>query len=69
MQYNITFLKFRVADEWEFTAKHLCLEFVKEGLLCKQTHGTRIRFSPPLIITREQVEEILEKIHKVLNRF
>jgi len=63
------FIAMQVADEWEYTAKDLCLEFIKEGILCKQTHGTRIRFSPPLIITKAQIDEILEKINKVLARF
>lgn len=33
----------------------LCLELKENGLLAKPTHGDKIRFAPPLIITREQI--------------
>ncbi len=47
-----------------------CLELMKNGLLAKPTHGDKIRFAPPLIITREQVLEcvgIIEQSLSVLN--
>jgi ornithine--oxo-acid transaminase len=34
-----------------------CLELMKNGLLAKPTHGDKIRFAPPLIITNEQIIE------------
>lgn len=37
-----------------------------EGLLCKETHKNVIRFAPPLIITREDLDWALERIEKVL---
>jgi ornithine--oxo-acid transaminase len=37
-----------------------------EGLLCKETHGVVIRFAPPLVITREDLDWALERIEKVL---
>lgn len=37
-----------------------------EGLLCKETHGNVIRFAPPLIIAREDLDWALERIEKVL---
>jgi ornithine--oxo-acid transaminase len=37
-----------------------------EGLLCKETHENVIRFAPPLIITREDLDWALERIEKVL---
>jgi ornithine--oxo-acid transaminase len=37
-----------------------------EGLLCKETHGTVIRFAPPLVITRADMDWALERIEKVL---
>jgi ornithine--oxo-acid transaminase len=37
-----------------------------EGLLCKDTHGTVIRFAPPLVITREEIDWAMERIEKVL---
>ena len=44
-----------------------CLELMKNGLLAKPTHGDKIRFAPPLIITREQVLECVGIIMQSLN--
>ena len=38
----------------------------RQGLLAKPTHGDRIRFAPPLIITKEQITECVEIIRKSL---
>jgi len=37
-----------------------------EGLLCKETHENVLRFAPPLIITRQELDWGLERIEKVL---
>lgn len=37
-----------------------------KGLLCKETHENVIRFAPPLIITREDLDWALERIERVL---
>ncbi len=42
----------------------LCLALKDNGLLAKPTHGDKIRFAPPLIITEEQVFECVEIIAK-----
>jgi ornithine--oxo-acid transaminase len=39
-----------------------------EGILCKETHEDTLRFAPPLIITRDQVDWALERIGRVLAR-
>ncbi len=44
----------------------LCLELKNNGLLAKPTHGDKIRFAPPLSITREQIFECVEIISKSL---
>jgi len=47
----------------------LCLELKNNGLLAKPTHGDKIRFAPPLIITKEQILEcvgIIDKSLKIL---
>ena len=36
------------------------------GLLCKETHEDTIRFAPPLVITREEIDWALERIEPVL---
>jgi ornithine--oxo-acid transaminase len=45
----------------------LCLELKENGLLAKPTHGDKIRFAPPLIITREQIKECVGIISKSLD--
>jgi ornithine--oxo-acid transaminase len=35
----------------------LCMELKENGLLAKPTHGDKIRFAPPLLITKEQIKE------------
>lgn len=47
-------------------AWELCLQLKENGLLAKPTHGDKIRFAPPLVITKEQVLECVEIIHKSL---
>lgn len=48
------------------TAWNLCLEFSKNGLLAKPTHGNIIRLAPPLVITEEQIHECSDVIEKVV---
>ena len=47
----------------------ICLAMKENGLLAKPTHGDKIRFAPPLIITKEQVLESVEIIHTSLRGF
>jgi len=47
-------------------ARHYCERLQENGLLCKETHDHVIRFSPPLVITEEQVEWAVEKIGEVI---
>jgi len=49
---------------WDF-----CLVLKENGLLAKPTHGNKIRFAPPLIITRDQILESITIIQKSLNEF
>jgi ornithine--oxo-acid transaminase len=47
------------------TAMHLCYKMMDKGLLCKPTHGNKIRFAPPLIITEEQMNAACDIIEEV----
>ncbi|MCK9266867.1 ornithine--oxo-acid transaminase [bacterium] len=47
-------------------ARGFCEKLMKEGLLCKETHENVIRFAPPLIIKKEELDWALAKIEKVL---
>lgn len=46
-------------------ARPYCEELKELGLLCKETHDTVIRFAPPLIIAKEDLDWALERIRKV----
>jgi len=50
-------------------AWELCLALKENGLLAKPTHGDKIRFAPPLIITQQQMEECINIIHQSLKIF
>ncbi|AEE91115.1 MAG: ornithine--oxo-acid transaminase [Tepidanaerobacter acetatoxydans] len=47
-------------------ARPYCEALMKKGLLCKDTHAAVIRFAPPLIITKEEIDWAMEKIKSVL---
>jgi len=47
-------------------ARRFAESLLQEGLLCKETHGNIIRFAPPLVITRDDLDWALERIEKVL---
>jgi ornithine--oxo-acid transaminase len=44
----------------------LCITMMQHGLLAKPTHGDKIRFAPPLCITKAQMDEALAIIKKSL---
>ncbi len=48
-------------------ARPFCEALKNEGLLCKETHDTVIRFAPPLVITREEIDWALSRIRQVLH--
>lgn len=47
-------------------ARKYCEQLKEQGLLCKETHDTVIRFAPPLIITKEELDWAIERIQNVL---
>ncbi|MGD6804330.1 ornithine--oxo-acid transaminase [Rossellomorea vietnamensis] len=49
-------------------ARGYCEKLKEEGLLCKETHETVIRFAPPLIISQEDLDWAIERIQKVLSK-
>jgi ornithine--oxo-acid transaminase len=48
-------------------AWELCLQLKNNGLLAKPTHGDKIRFAPPLVITKDQIDECVGIIEKSLS--
>ncbi len=53
-------------DTNKASAREVCLQLARDGLLSKDTHGTVIRLCPPLIITREQIDAALAIIRHSL---
>lgn len=49
-------------------AKKYCKELMKEGILAKDTHEVTVRFAPPLVISREQIDEAFAGIVSALER-
>ena len=46
-------------------ARHYCEKLARLGILCKETHTNIIRFAPPLVITRTDVDWAMERIARV----
>jgi len=40
--------------------------FIENGVLTKETRSRTFRFAPPLIITPEIIDEVVEKVGKAL---
>lgn len=57
-----------IGVELDEPARPYCEALQKEGLLCKETHENVIRFAPPLVIGKEDLEWAFERIRKVLAR-
>jgi len=55
-----------MAIEFESDARHIVELFKDNGVLAKHTHSTTIRFAPPLIITKDQIDWALKIIEDVL---
>ena len=53
-------------DEASGVARPFCEALSQRGILAKETHQQTIRFAPPLVITREEVDWAVEQIQAVL---
>ena len=50
------------------SARAVCDSLLENGVLSKDTHGTVLRFAPPLTITREEIDWGMERIERVFAR-
>ena len=57
-----------IGVELNHEARPYCEALKEEGVLCKETHRTVIRFAPPLTITKEELDWALDKVRKVLSK-
>jgi ornithine--oxo-acid transaminase len=56
-------------DEDSPLAWEICLKLRDNGLLAKPTHGNKIRFAPPLVITEQQILETTNIISESIRSF
>ena len=47
-------------------ARPYCDALRDAGILAKDTHGTVVRFAPPLVVTKEQIDWAMERIEPIL---
>lgn len=58
-----------IGVELDTPARPYCEQLKDEGILCKETHEYVIRFAPPLIITKDEIDWAFERIEKVIKSF
>ncbi|KAB1064493.1 ornithine--oxo-acid transaminase [Salibacter halophilus] len=56
-------------SEESTTAWDLCVKMAENGLIAKPTHGNIIRFAPPLVMTKEQLDECISIITNTISDF
>ncbi len=57
-----------VGIELDQPARPYAEKLQEEGILVKETHETVLRFAPPLIITKEELDWAIERVFKVLHQ-
>ena len=50
-------------------ARQFCEALMNKGMLCKETHEHTIRFAPPLMITREELDWAFQRVEQVFREF
>jgi ornithine--oxo-acid transaminase len=55
-----------IGVELHTEARPFCEKLRDRGVLCKETHSTVLRFAPPLVITKDEINWALERIEPVL---
>lgn len=58
-----------IESKSEKTAWNICLKLRDNGLLAKPTHSYIIRFAPPLVITKKQIDESIAIIKKTFEEY
>lgn len=48
------------------SARDVCEAMMDRGVLSKDTHGTVVRLAPPLVVTKEQIDEAVAVIQRVV---
>lgn len=56
-----------IGVELKVPARSYCEMLMHEGILCKETHDNVLRIAPPLIIGRQELDLLIDKIVNILN--
>ena len=56
-----------IGVEMSDEARPYCDALRDAGILCKDTHGTVVRFAPPLVISKEEIDWAMERIEPILS--
>ena len=54
-------------DTRKTDARTIVRRLLQRGVLSKDTHSTAIRFAPPLVIDREQIDWAVEQVRAVFD--
>lgn len=57
-----------IGVEFNHPVRSYCEQLKEAGVLCKETHENTIRFAPPLVISKEELDWAIDKIKHVLSR-
>ena len=49
------------------TGKELCLRLAARGVLAKDTHGSTIRLAPPIVVTHDEIDWLVERFAEALS--
>ena len=55
-----------IGVELDTAARPYCEALMERGILCKETHEAVVRFAPPLVITRGEIDQAMEHVRAVL---
>jgi ornithine--oxo-acid transaminase len=50
------------------SGREVCEALLEEGVLVKDTHGSTIRLAPPLVVTHEEIDQVVDALGRVLAR-
>ncbi len=56
-----------IGVEMSSLARPYCDALRDAGILCKDTHGTIVRFAPPLVVSKEEIDWAMERIEPILS--
>lgn len=48
------------------TGREFCLRLMEKGILAKDTHGQTVRLAPPLVIERDEIDILVERIAELI---